>query len=248
MDMWPETTKEKIHNAKRGGSRPRNRPAGGRTGVSPSKDSMRNVTGRLMSQERKNLNSFPLISSPLPFSFFFFCLYKTRPTMFHLLLSSVSSSSDASLKQTHMIKSQDHTTSSKSGKTNSRPTKNKLKKERERGEGGGRGDAKKKNRLFSSAAEYQILYWSRIVARCKRFVHRNAHKSVVCNASKRRNKAFFVSLPSRHRWIDEWIRKRMIASRMGWHPRGVLTAQIFIHLLLAHFSVLYLFWLFSEFE
>ncbi len=141
MDMWLETTKEKIHNAKRGGEgekQAKNRPAGGRTGVSPSKDSIRNVTGRLMSQERKNLNSFPLISSPLPFSFFFFCLYKTRPTMFHLLLSSVSSSSDASLKQTHMIKSQDHTTSSKSGKTNSRPKKKKKKK---RGE---RGDAKKK--------------------------------------------------------------------------------------------------------
>ncbi len=120
---------------------------GGRTGVSPFKDSMRNVTGRLMSQERKNLNSFPLISSPLPFSFFFFCLYKTRPTMFHLLLSSVSSSSDAPLKQTHMVKSQDHTTSSKSGKTNSRPQKKREREEK------GWGDAKK-NRLFSSAAEY----------------------------------------------------------------------------------------------
>lgn len=32
------------------------------------------------------------------------------------------------------------------------------KRERERRRGGGRGDAKKKNRLFSSAAEYQILY------------------------------------------------------------------------------------------
>jgi hypothetical protein len=138
-----------------GESRPRNRPAGGRTGVSPSKDSMRNVTGRLMSQERKNLNSFPLISSPLPFSFFFFCLYKTRPTMFHLLLSSVSSSSDASLKQTHMVKSQDQTTSSKSGKTNSRPKKKKKRRRREEKVGG--GDAKK-NRLFSSAAEYQTVY------------------------------------------------------------------------------------------
>jgi hypothetical protein len=64
---------------------------------------------------------------------------------------------------------------------------------------------------------------------------------------KGRHEAFFVSLPSRHRWIDEWIRKRMIASRIGWHPRGALTAPIFIHLLFAHFSFLYLFWLFSEF-
>lgn len=203
MGMWLQTTKKKIHNAKRegGGSRPRNRPAGGRTGVSPSKDSMRNVTGRLMSQERKNLNSFPLISSPLPFSFFFFCLYKTRPTMFHLLLSSVSSFSDASLKQTHMVKTQDHTTSSKSGKSNSRPKK----KEEERRSGGGRGGCLKKNRLISSAGGYQIVYWSRIVARCKRFVHRNAHKSVVCNASKRRNKDTELSSSPFPHAIGGWM-------------------------------------------
>jgi hypothetical protein len=72
--------------------------------------------------------------------------------MFHLLLSSVSSSSDASLK--HGQESRPHHQFQK--RKNQFQTQ-KKKKKRSREEKGGGGDAKK-NRLFSSAAEYQIVY------------------------------------------------------------------------------------------
>jgi len=74
--------------------------------------------------------------------------------MFHLLLSSGSSASDASLKQKHMLKSQDHNTSSKSGKTNSRPKK---REREEKGWGGGGMPKKKPLVLFSSRVSDCLL-------------------------------------------------------------------------------------------
>jgi hypothetical protein len=97
------------------------------------------------------------------------------------------------------------------------------KKKKKRGEEGGEGWMPKKNRLISSAGGYQIVYWSRIVARCKRFVHRNAHKSVVCNASKRRNKdtELSSSLSSLTPSVDRWMNKEEDDSK----PNGMTSTR-----------------------